>query len=91
MLRLLQGDVGPARRSWRCSLPLRSREVGKQAALMAPTEILARQHIKTIAPLAERAACAWRILTGREKGKERREIFDAAGSREIDFLSAPMR
>jgi len=49
-------------------------EVGKQAALMAPTEILARQHIKTIAPLAERAGMRVAILTGREKGKERREI-----------------
>jgi ATP-dependent DNA helicase RecG len=61
-------------------------EAGKQAALMAPTEILARQHIKTIAPLAERAGMQVAILTGREKGKERREILARLESGEIDFL-----
>jgi ATP-dependent DNA helicase RecG len=61
-------------------------EVGKQAALMAPTEILARQHIKTITPLAERAGLRVAILTGREKGKERREILTRLAAGEIDFL-----
>jgi ATP-dependent DNA helicase RecG len=53
---------------------------------MAPTEILARQHIKTIAPLAERAGLRVAILTGREKGKERREIVARAASGDIDLL-----
>jgi ATP-dependent DNA helicase RecG len=61
-------------------------EVGKQAALMAPTEILARQHIKTITPLAERAEMRVAILTGREKGKERRELLARLEAGEIDFL-----
>ena len=61
-------------------------EAGKQAALMAPTEILARQHIKTITPLAERAGMRVAILTGREKGKERREILARLEAGEIDFL-----
>ena len=61
-------------------------EVGKQAALMAPTEILARQHVKTITPLAEAAGLRVAILTGREKGKERREILARLESGEIDFL-----
>ena len=61
-------------------------EAGKQAALMAPTEILARQHIKTIAPLAERAGLRVAILTGREKGKERREMLTRLEAGEIDFL-----
>ena len=61
-------------------------EVGRQAALMAPTEILARQHIKTITPLAERAGLRVAILTGREKGKERREISQRLAAGEIDFL-----
>src|SRR5204863_9213358 len=61
-------------------------EVGKQAALMAPTEILARQHIKTIAPLAERAGLRVAILTGREKGKERNEILARLEAGEIDLL-----
>jgi len=53
---------------------------------MAPTEILARQHIKTIAPLAERAGLRVAILTGREKGKERREIIERLAAGEIDLL-----
>src|SRR5213078_3266085 len=61
-------------------------EAGKQAALMAPTEILARQHIKTITPLAERAGLRVAILTGREKGKERRDILARLAGGEIDFL-----
>ena len=61
-------------------------EAGTQAALMAPTEILARQHIKTIAPLAERAGLSVAILTGREKGKERRELLARLEAGEIDLL-----
>src|SRR5258705_6376495 len=53
---------------------------------MAPTEILARQHIKTITPLAERAGLRVAILTGREKGKERRDILARLAAGEIDFL-----
>ncbi len=53
---------------------------------MAPTEILARQHIKTITPLAERAGLRVAILTGREKGKERRELLARLAAGEIDFL-----
>src|SRR5476649_2190052 len=53
---------------------------------MAPTEILARQHIKTITPLAERAGLRVAILTGREKGKERRDILARLEAGEIDFL-----
>src|SRR4051812_50089124 len=72
MLRLLQGDVGSGKTVVALMAAAAVTEVGKQAALMAPTEILARQHIKTIAPLAERAGMRVAILTGREKGKERR-------------------
>src|SRR3979411_3146141 len=53
---------------------------------MPHTEILARQHIKTITPLAERAGLRVAILTGREKGKERREILARLEGGEIDFL-----
>src|SRR5216683_2980835 len=55
MLRLLQGDVGSGKTVVGLLAAAAVTEVGKQAALMAPTEILARQHIKTITPLAERA------------------------------------
>ena len=85
MLRLLQGDVGSGKT---VVLPAAAAvtEVGRQAALMAPTEILARQHIKTIAPLAERAGLRVAILTGREKGKERRELLSRLEAGEIDLL-----
>src|SRR3954452_8861306 len=86
MLRLLQGDVGSGKTVVALLAAAAVVEVGKQAALMAPTEILARQHIKTIAPLAERAGVRVAILTGREKGKERREILGRLEAGEIDFL-----
>src|SRR6202795_169882 len=66
MLRLLQGDVGSGKTVVALLPAAAVAEVGKQAALMAPTEILARQHIKTITPLAERAGLRVAILTGRE-------------------------
>jgi ATP-dependent DNA helicase RecG len=86
MLRLLQGDVGSGKTVVALLAAAAVSEVGKQAALMAPTEILARQHIKTITPLAERAGLRVAILTGREKGKERRDILARLEAGEIDFL-----
>jgi ATP-dependent DNA helicase RecG len=86
MLRLLQGDVGSGKTVVALLAAAAVTEVGKQAALMAPTEILARQHIKTITPLAERAGLRVAILTGREKGKERRDILARLEAGEIDLL-----
>src|ERR1700737_3382181 len=86
MLRLLQGDVGSGKTVGALLASGAVTEAGKQAALMAPTEILARQHIKTIAPLAERAGMRVAILTGREKGKERRELLTQLEAGEIDLL-----
>jgi ATP-dependent DNA helicase RecG len=86
MLRLLQGDVGSGKTVVALLAAAAVAEVGKQAALMAPTEILARQHIKTITPLAERAGLQVAILTGREKGKERRELLTRLEAGEIDLV-----
>ncbi|UFZ05641.1 ATP-dependent DNA helicase RecG [Bradyrhizobium ontarionense] len=86
MLRLLQGDVGSGKTVVALLAAAAVAEAGKQAALMAPTEILARQHAKTIAPLAERAGMRVAILTGREKGKERRDILARLEAGEIDIL-----
>ncbi len=86
MLRLLQGDVGSGKTVVALLAAAAVTEAGKQAALMAPTEILARQHIKTIAPLAERAGLRVAILTGREKGKERRDILARLAAGELDLL-----
>ena len=86
MLRLLQGDVGSGKTVVALLAAAAVAEVGKQAALMAPTEILARQHIKTIAPLADHAGLRVAILTGREKGKERRDTLARLADGEIDLL-----
>lgn len=86
MLRLLQGDVGSGKTVVALLAAAAVTEAGKQTALMAPTEILARQHIKTIMPLAERAGLRAAILTGREKGRERREILALLAAGEIDLL-----
>lgn len=86
MLRLLQGDVGSGKTVVALLAAGAVAEAGKQTALMAPTEVLARQHIKTIAPLAERAGLRVAILTGREKGKERREITARLARGDIDLL-----
>src|SRR5438105_2532892 len=86
MLRLLQGDVGSGKTVVALLAAAAVTEGGEQAALMAPTEILARQHIKTIAPLAERAGLRVAILTGREKGKERHEILERLDAGQIDLL-----
>ena len=81
MLRLLQGDVGSGKTVVALMAMLTSVAAGCQAALMAPTEVLARQHYATIQPLAAAAGINTLLLTGRDKGKSRRAILDeiAAG------------
>ena len=83
MLRLLQGDVGSGKTVVALLSMLAAVEAGGQAVLMAPTEILARQHLKTIEPLAEAAGVPVAVLTGREKGKTRTAILDGLKSGEI--------
>jgi ATP-dependent DNA helicase RecG len=86
MLRLLQGDVGSGKTVVALLAAATVIEAGRQAAFMAPTEILARQHLKTIAPLAEAAGLHVAILTGRERGSERSEILDRLALGDIDLL-----
>ncbi len=86
MLRLLQGDVGSGKTVVALLAAAAVIESGGQAALMAPTEILARQHHKTIAPLAEAAGLRIAILTGRERGRERTGVLDRLAAGEIDLL-----
>ncbi|MEK9967470.1 MAG: DEAD/DEAH box helicase, partial [Rhodospirillaceae bacterium] len=76
MLRLLQGDVGSGKTVVALMAMLTAVEAGRQAALMAPTEILAQQHHATIAPLAEAAGVPCVLLTGRDKGKARAALLE---------------
>jgi ATP-dependent DNA helicase RecG len=86
MLRLLQGDVGSGKTVVALLAMLIAVEAGAQAALLAPTEILARQHHATIAPLAEAAGIRLALLTGRDKGKARSQILDALAAGEIPLV-----
>jgi len=86
MLRLLQGDVGSGKTVVALIAAAAVIEAGRQAAFMAPTEILARQHLATIAPLAEAAGIRVAILTGRERGSARKEILDRLTLGDIDLL-----
>jgi ATP-dependent DNA helicase RecG len=86
MLRLLQGDVGSGKTVVALLAAAAVVEAGKQAALMAPTEILARQHLNTIGPLADAAGLRVEILTGRERGRERNAILKALADGEINLL-----
>jgi ATP-dependent DNA helicase RecG len=86
MLRLLHGDVGSGKTLVALLSAATVIEAGRQVALMAPTEILARQHFKTIAPLAAAAGLRVVILTGRERGRERPDILSALAAGEIDLI-----
>ena len=86
MLRLLQGDVGAGKTVVALLAVAAVIEAGRQAALMAPTEVLARQHLKTIAPLAEAAGIHVAILTGRERGREREDMLERLANGELDLI-----
>ncbi len=86
MLRLLQGDVGSGKTVVALLAAASVIEAGKQAALMAPTELLARQHYATIAPLAERAGVSVALLTGRERGAERKQILAGLASGDLAMV-----
>ena len=86
MLRLLQGDVGSGKTVVALLAMAAAVETGAQAALMAPTDLLARQHLRTIETLGQAAGLRVAILTGREKGRERREVMAALGRGDIDIL-----
>jgi ATP-dependent DNA helicase RecG len=87
MLRLLQGDVGSGKTVVALLAAATVIETGGQAALMAPTELLARQHARTLAPLAEAAGLRVAVLTGRERGRERDAILADLANGSIHILT----
>ena len=83
MLRLLQGDVGSGKTLVAALAMARAAEAGLQSAMMAPTDLLARQHGVTLAPLLEAAGISMAVLTGRDKPKDRRAIMEKMAAGEI--------
>ncbi len=86
MLRLLQGDVGAGKTVVALMAMAIAVEAGSQAALMAPTEILARQHFDRLAPLAEAIGVTMALLTGRAGSAERRHVLEGLAAGRIDMV-----
>lgn len=86
MLRLLQGDVGSGKTVVALEAMLIAVESGAQAALLAPTEILARQHHETLSRMAAGTGVEIALLTGRDKGRARESILMGLLDGSIDII-----
>lgn len=86
MLRLLQGDVGAGKTVIALLAMVQAAEAGLQSALMAPTELLSRQHLASLTPLAAAAGLRTALLTGREKGAVRTRLQKELEAGDIDIL-----
>lgn len=86
MLRLLQGDVGSGKTIVALLSMINCVESGAQAAIMAPTEILAKQHLETIAPLCGTCGIKVELLTGKTKKKDRDRILQQLADGSLDIL-----
>jgi ATP-dependent DNA helicase RecG len=85
MLRLLQGDVGSGKTVVAMMGMLQAVVNGAQAALMAPTEILARQHADTLGPWLDELGIKWQLMTARNKGKLRAENLEALSAGDVQI------
>ena len=86
MNRLLQGDVGSGKTRVALMTMLIALDNGYQACLMAPTEILAEQHLQTIRDFLQGMDIRVELLTGIVKGKKRKEILDGLATGDIQIL-----
>jgi ATP-dependent DNA helicase RecG len=86
MLRLLQGDVGSGKTAVAFASAIAIARSGAQTALMAPTEILAEQHLRTLAPWCERAGLQIGLLTGATPRAARTSLIALLGAGKIDLL-----
>jgi ATP-dependent DNA helicase RecG len=86
MLRLLQGDVGSGKTVVALEAMLVAVEAGAQAAMLAPTEILARQHFDTLRAMAGVTGVNIALLTGRDKGRARESILMGVLDGSIDVI-----
>jgi ATP-dependent DNA helicase RecG len=87
MLRLLQGDVGSGKTVVAALSMAAAVEAGVQTAIMAPTDVLARQHLETLKPLCEAAGIPLGYLSGREQGRARAAILAKLASGEIKIAA----
>ncbi len=86
MNRLVQGDVGSGKTAVAAFGAWTAARNGVQCALMAPTELLAEQHARTMEALLAPAGVRVALLTGSVKGKEKKALLSALGAGEIDLL-----
>jgi ATP-dependent DNA helicase RecG len=86
MLRLIQGDVGSGKTTVALMAMAQAVEANYQAAILAPTDILARQHMAKLSPLCEAVGIRLALLTGRDQGKKRNQLLEDLSQHQIDIL-----
>ena len=86
MARLVQGDVGSGKTMVAAAAMLKCCAAGAQAALMAPTEILARQHYQTLGPLFDKLGLTSALLTGATPAGRKKEVLELLYNGELDCI-----